>query len=1408
MLNSERRELPSHKTLPMRNLRNWIIFFSCILCNFAFLQGQSSYLFKQLEVSNGLSHNQVNHIFRDSKGFMWFSTASGLNRYDGYKFKVYFHNPKDPHSLPDNWVSNVQEDNNGHLWIHTAGGYTVFDTDSETFEESHLLLNSMNITGQVDLLYLDENKNIWCYVNAEGFYRYHTDSGESTFFPQNGETGQLNLGMISDLKETENHYLFVFQSGLLQLMDKTTLQVTAFESPVEIHQDGGNHQYRAFVDSDNDIWLYSDIPVGTWYFSAEQKEWFHIGAKNSDLPVLLSSDMLQDIAQDPSGLIWMATDHGGIDIIDKRTMERKNLRNHPYDNRTIAHNSINCIYTDDADMIWIGTYKNGISYYNESIYKFGVEHLRALNKVDNFKPDINSIIKDDYDNIWIGSNGSGLVQLQTKKGAFKIYNHNPLATSSLTNDVVVSLCAGKDGKLWIGTYLGGMDCFDGAKFTHYRHDPQNPNSLANDNVWSIVEDPSGMIWIGTLGSGLQKFDPVKKQFTTFNHSTRHQLSSDYISSLFLGRNDQLILGTAIGITLFNTKTADIEVLQTNRKGDQTFTNLNVNHVYEDSRGLVWIGTRNGLNIWDPKQDKIIQIYKSDGLSDNVIAGIIEDNSRNMWITTANGVSNIMVKLNATDHDYNYSFVNYSEMDGLQSNEFNLRSIFKSRHGELLLGGTKGFNLFNPESIRYNTEKPNVHFTGLRLFNEEVIVGKEYNGNKILSSELNKVDEVSFKYRQNVFSVEFSAMNYVLPEKTTFAYMLEGFNTDWLVTDDGVHSVTYTNLTPGKYILRVKAANSDGYWSETSTALHIRIRPPFWLSPFAYIVYAVILMLTLFLARAVIIRNEQQKFKMTKIELEAQRKHEVDDMKLRFFTNVSHELRTPLTLIISPLENLMKSADDNQKRVQLSLIHKNAIRLLNMVNQLLDFRKSDVNKHSLNLSYGDIVSFLRNSCDQFLEYAEKKNIHLTFFSSVETLSMVFDEDKMAKIVMNLLSNAIKFTEKNGSVEMMIKLLPKNGEDENEKEQLEIRIIDSGIGIKDDEKKRIFERFYQGKIKNEDFPGSGIGLHIVKEFVALCNGSIQVYDNAPKGSLFVLLFPIDRLKHIVNQSISETDETGVNESEPIPITYDDEGNEIPMESETRILVVDDNDDFRRFMRDVLKKDFTITEASNGKEAWEKMLDNLPDIIISDVMMPEMNGYELCEMIKNDVRTSHIPIILLTAHSAQEQELRGLESGADDYITKPFNLDILCLRINNIVESRSHRQKRFKHQIDIAPSEITITPLDEKLIQNAIKLVEDNIGDSDFSVEKLSKELGISRVHLYKKMVSITGKSPIEFIRIIRLKRAAQLLSESQLQIAEIAYLVGFNNPKNFSKYFKEEFDILPSQYQSNPTILHFESTDHTK
>lgn len=611
----------------------------------------------------------------------------------------------------------------------------------------------------------------------------------------------------------------------------------------------------------------------------------------------------------------------------------------------------------------------------------------------------------------------------------------------------------------------------------------------------------------------------------------------------------------------------------------------------------------------------------------------------------------------------------------------------------------------------------------------------------------------------------------------------------------MHRVTYTNLAPGTYILRVKATNSDGYAGTEEASLKIVILPPFWMTPWAYIVYALLIVGVVFFSLYVVQRRERNKFRIRQIEEDAKKKEELSQMKFRFFTNVSHELRTPLTLIISPMESMMKEITDEKLHGKLQLMYRNAQRLLNLVNQLLDFRKNEMAGLHLTLSEGDIVAYVRSICTSFLMLSEKKHVHLTFFSAMESLNMSFDEDKIGKVVMNLLSNAFKFTPDGGRVDVALEMSKEMSG------RLLIKVSDTGVGIRDEDKERIFERFYQVEQEEPEHQstGSGIGLSLVRDFVTLHEGTVRVVDNVGSGSVFLVELPV---KHIrvsppkpapLTEEVEEHEELlpGMEEEAlSVDLLDDMEDNEDEKEKPLA-LIVDDNEDLVAFMKDSLSLYFRIQSASNGREAWQKISELMPDIIVSDVMMPEMDGNELCRWVKTDKRTSDIPMILLTARQAVEDKVEGLTIGADDYVTKPFNVEILILRMRKLIDLS--KKRKAKSLIDPEPSEIAITSLDEKLVENAIKYVEANIGRCDLSVEELSRGLGMSRVHLYKKLLQITGKTPIEFIRVIRLKRAAQMLRESQQNVSEIAYQLGFNNPKYFSKYFKDEFGVLPSVYQ---------------
>ena len=1320
-----------------------------------------SYQFKHLEVSDGLSNNSVNTICKDRDGFMWFGTTTGLNRYDGYTFKVYQHAEDEPGSLPDNYITDIVEMPDGRFWVNTGRGYVLFDKEQDCFiTDVTGFMKNLESGGVPEQVFVDREGNTCLSVAGEGCYRYK-EGGKRLFFsyvehslPEHG---------VTQIAECSDGLLLIYNTGLLVCLDRATLAIKWQSDEIKKYIPAGKTiEFSLFVDRDNCIWAYS--LMGIWAYDCGTKSW------RTDLTAIWSSRpdvIIHAVAQDIEGRIWVGKDYDGIDVLEKETGKVTSLVAHDDNGRSLPHNTIYDLYADRDGIMWVGTYKKGVSYYSESIFKFNMYEWG----------DITCIEQADENKLWLGTNDHGILLWNRSTGKAEPFWRD--AEGQLPNPVV-SMLKSKDGKLWVGTFNGGLYCMNGSQIRSYKEGAGN--ALASNNVWALVEDDKGRIWIASLGGGLQCLEPVSGTFETYTSSNSALLENN-VTSLCWVDNNTLFFGTANqGVGMMDMRTREIKKIQ-GQSGNVKLSNDAVNHVYKDSRGLVWIATREGLNVYDTRRHVFLDLSPVAEAKGNFIAAITEDQERNMWVSTSRKVIRVTV---ASDGKGSYLFDSraYNSEDGLQNCDFNQRSIKTLHNGIIAIGGLYGVNVFAPDHIRYNKMLPNVMFTGLSLFDEAVKVGQSYGGRVLIEKELNDVENVEFDYKQNIFSVSFASDNYNLPEKTQYMYKLEGFNNDWLTLPLGVHNVTFTNLAPGKYVLRVKAINSDGYVGIKEATLGIVVNPPFWMSWWAYLLYAVGLVIVLFLARYRMLKREREKFHLQQIENEVAKNEEINNMKFRFFTNVSHELRTPLTLIISPLEGMLKETTDELQSTRLQLMYRNAQRLLHLVNQLLDFRKGEMSTHQLSLSEGDIISYVHSVCNSFLLMADKKHIQFSFFSGIDTFSMAFDADKVGKIVMNLLSNAFKFTPEGGRVTVMIEHVA------GTPDILEIKIADTGIGISDVDKEHIFERFYQAGHKGvEETTGNGIGLSLVRDFVTLHEGEVKVFDNIGMGSVFVIQFPV---KHVETQ-VQLPEETGM----PAGDEEDKEMKEEAREETERknfplLLIVDDNEDFRIFMRYSLELQYRVKLAVNGKEAWEMMQEELPDLVISDVMMPQMDGNELCRLIKQDKRTAHIPVILLTARQNTEAKLEGLQTGADDYVTKPFNMTILVLRIRKLIElSRYHRVTQG--MIDPAPSEIVITSLDEKLIEKAIKYVEDNMSRTELSVEELSRELGMSRVHLYKKLLQITGKTPIEFIRVIRLKRAAQLLRESQLHVSEVAFEVGFNNPKYFSRYFKDEFGVLPSVYQ---------------
>ncbi|HEY4149182.1 MAG TPA: two-component regulator propeller domain-containing protein [Chitinophagaceae bacterium] len=1377
-----------------RRIKSGLLVLFCLLQ--LLLRAQpGQYPFTHIDISRGLSNNQVTSIFKDSKGFLWFGTMAGLNRYDGYKFRVFRHDPHDSTSLNDDFINRVLEGPEGKIWVDTRNGFTIYDPLTETFNNnlpaylSTLSLPNVALTQLVK----DSNGDYWFLMAQQGLYKYISATKKTILLYQRPQAD------IAALAEDGHGSIWLVHShGLLEKIDTRTGKLLAQSNA--LHRVNGEDSlgYAVFIDGQQELWMYvPGNPQGIYHFTPATDAVQHID--KDDGVSQLNTNLVIGVLQDNKDRIWICTDHGGVNVLDKTDYSIRYLVNNTDDDKSIAQNSITTAYKDNAGIIWLGTYKKGVSYYHESIIKFPLIRHQPSHPNSLSFDDVNRFVEDARGNLWIGTNGGGLIYYNRENGTFKQYLHQANNPNSIGNDVIVSLWVDRQQKLWIGSYFGGLDCYDGKTFTHYKHRQGDSTSLSDDRVWEIFEDSKNNLWVGTLAGGLNRFDRKKNVFYHYTLGMPNSIGSNYIATLLEDHAGNLWIGTANGVDVLGKTTGRFVHFALSATDSNSLSNDNIISMLEDSRGLMWVGTRDGLDVFDNNK-KTFQTFRTvNGLPSSTIENILEDDEHRLWISTPNGISCMKVDKNAGTGRVSLQCRNYDELDGLQGTEFNENAAFKTSKGELIFGGANGFNIFHPENIVSDKAIPSLVLTDLQVFNHSVGIGEEINGRVLLPQAISATKAITLRYDDNVLSIEFAALNYSNTEKNQYAYKLDGFNKNWLVTDGNMRKATYTNLDPGDYTFHVKAANDEGQWNEKGIALQIKILPPFWRTPLAYMLYVFLLVGILWFSRQLILQRARMRFEIEQQRQEAQRMHELDMMKIKFFTNVSHEFRTPLSLILTPLDKMIRTAGQPDQKKQFQLIHRNARRLLNLVNQLLDFRKMEVQELRLNATTGDIVRFIRDISYSFTDMAEKKNIRFLFQSSVESLAASFDNDKLERILFNLLSNAFKFTPENGAVTVQLDLQSKD-----DRNYLAIRVTDTGIGIPVEKQEKIFERFFQydipGSMVNQ---GSGIGLAITKEFVKLHEGMIDVESEPDKGSCFTVLLPVLAENELpverqqapaAEASETEAWETGENghlpETEP-PADHEHHKNH-GSDKRATILLVEDNEDFRFYLKDNFRNQFNIIEAANGREGWQKALGYHPDLVVSDISMPEMNGIELCKKIKKDRRTSHIPVILLTALMGEEQQLRGLETGADDYMTKPFNFEILQSRIRNILNGQMRLRKVLQKRVDVNPADISPVSPDEQFIHQALELVEKNISEPDFSVEDMSKALYMSRVALYKKLIALTGKTPIEFIRSIRLKRAAQLLEKSQMSVAEIAYEVGFNNPKYFARYFKEEFNMVPSAY----------------
>ena len=1311
---------------------------------------------RHFEAIPGQYNHQITTIHQHTNGLIWIGTAKGLCTFDGYSVYPARSQHPDSATFINDYIIKICEDSQGRLWIRTQGEYGLYDpkTLTENGDYKKLLADLGVPDGLIYDIEADKEGSIWLSVAGDGIYKIPGGTGKAvkSDFKPNKDYNACHIIF--------NNYgtaVVVDESGALTWIDPSTLKVMDHVKPSRPEESIIKENFRlSAVGKTNRYWVYS--PTFIDIYDGNDGKWV-----SNLIPDNEKHGTIKHIYQDTKGEVWLARDNHGLERIEK--VDGKPIfftEDRPGD--ITYKNTISYFMEDNSGTVWLGTQKKGLLTHNDCVHKFGLEEL----------PDVNCMVPSSGTWVWVGTDSRGLWRWNTATGE---KHQVPDPSEGDSPAAITSLVTADDGTLYVGAFAHGIRRVRNGVFEKIKTGTPLDTSFA----WSLISDGSGGLWIATLGSGVFHYIPSTGELKQYS-AAGSGLQSDYVNTGIRSKDGRIYFGHSNGVSYYEPADGGIHDLTDLNKNLET-SGWKTTQLFEDSRGLLWVATTDGLKVIDRTHGKVTGVKTYQG-KDNSIAGIIEDNGGSLWISEGKTLTNITINYADRTGEIELTQRHYDPSDGLMDSEFNQRSFAKTPSGEILLGGLYGANRFIPSEIKYNSINPRVIFTDLFISNQLIKPGEEIDGTRILDSSLHNGGTVTLPHGTKDFTIYFTTDNYALPEKTSYHYKLEGYDNAWLTLPEGRHSLTYTNLPSGHYRLLVMGVNSDGYESEIPGILHITVESSFWTSVWAMLIYAAILGLIALGIYHITNRITKRRISERMKEEERKKQEEINQLKFQFFTNISHDLRTPLTLIVSPLDEMMKETEDARQKKRLKLLKDNAQRLLTLVNQLLDFRKNEVAGLNFNPTEADIVAFARKVCDSFTAMSERKKVNFSFYSDREQIIMAFDEDKLEKIFMNLLGNAFKFTPSYGRVDVAVEQIGDEGQ------TLRIKVADSGPGIPDKDKERIFDQFYQADEKkgSQVQMGSGLGLSMVREYVRLHDGTVRVTDNVEYGSVFIVEMPITHI-----EPPKKTDE-GNQENEPAPLeeTHDER---IPAPKEAdglpTALVVDDNPDLTEMLRFELENDFNVITAGDGKEALEAIGKQRPAIVVTDLMMPVMDGIELCRRLKSDPDTVGIPVIILTAKHDLGIKIEGLTLGAEDYITKPFNLDVLRLRMKRLIQLTAKGATRTL--VEPEPELIKVTPLDEKLIENAMKYVSDNIASDSLSVEDLSDHLGMSRVKLYKKIKQITGKTPIEFIRIIRLKRAAQLLRESQLNVSEVAYKTGFGSPKAFSKYFKEEFGILPSVYQ---------------
>lgn len=1334
-----------------------------------FCQAQTGKLFT---VDRELSSSLVTSVFQDRNDVIWIATEDGLNRYDGSKFLTY---KQEQDSLLNNLVRTLFEDSKGRFYIGFYNGLQLYNAATGTFREIPLLLkNGEKLGAHVFTMLERKNRDILVGTSGHGLFSVKF-RGDSVYAQQ--LTDLVPGLLINSLYEDKDQNLWIstYDKGLFRISRDNRLKnfcesgEIPCNSTASIVEDKKGNVYVGSLE--NGLFRYDSLsgsfspvpypghpalPVNTMYLSR-------------------------------SGIIYIGTEGQGMKSFhpDSQKILDYDFSVSPFG---FSKMKVNSIIEDNSGNLWAGIYQKGVALLPATTKNF--KTIGQNSAKNNFIGSniVSAVFKDHSGTLWAGTDGDGLYSV-TQDGK----NVKHFAPGGLPNSVpaaVMEIYEDSDHHLWIGSYKKGMARFN--KKTGVCENVEIIDKAGNpvQNVFSIREDRDRQLWIGTMGSGLFSMDLKTNEVTRYNapEGTEYRpeanvLHNDWINCLFLSQDQKLYIGTFDGLACLDLKTKNfVSAFGTNR----LLPGHIVYSVYEDQEGTVWIGTSKGLQYIDRNSTEIHTYTTENGLPGNVISGIKEDKNNNLWISTNYGISKMDLKT--------HSFINFYGDDGLQGNEFSRDAAFTDSEGKIYFGGINGITYFHPEEITDEGKKLDVRITDFYIHDQAVKKGMKSGGQDIIHTSVQDAGTFHLSHQDNSFTIEFSVMEFLNPERITYIYAMQ--DDEWITLRPGTNTVTFNKLAPGQYNFKVKAKDYNTFSEEKEIA--VLISPPWYLSAWAipgyFIIGAIICLL--------ILQQVRNRYRIRQKMMAHIRAKEINDAKLQFFINIAHEIRTPMTLVISPLKKLIHTDQGKEHQKAYATMHRNAERILLLINQLMDIRKIDKGQMKLQFTELDMVQYIRELCAVFDEQVHSKEIDLKFVHGMEKLNVWADPRNFDKIILNLLANALKFTPEKGKVTVSLQ----EGEDTNAsgplKHYFEISISDTGTGIDKNALEHIFECFFQTEISKNSFNGgTGLGLYLSRSVVQLHHGIIKAENNIDgPGSRFTMRLPLGNSHLREDEMVPASGRPAEITPVALPLPLPEAGNrerKIKSKTKYRVLVADDDEEIRNYVCQELAPEYHITESANGKEALALALKEAPDLIISDIMMPEMDGIALCRKIKQHVNLNHIPVILLTAKSEEADNLEGIATGADAYIVKPFHTGILLTTIHNLIRNREMLRNNFcgNQQQEDKVQKVMVKSSDEKLLEKIMAIISKNIENPSLSVERLAREVGMSRVHLHRKTKELTNQSTRDLIRNTRLQQAANLLSDKNINISEVAFAVGFSSLATFSTAFREFYGVPPSTYMEN-------------